>query len=79
MATVVFDLDGTLADTSGDLIAAANAALALQMPLLLTGEAGCGKTDFAWAAADDWGLVGRSRDGTGQRVAAKSAAVLAGT
>ncbi len=34
-----------------DLIAAANAALALQMPLLLTGEAGCGKTDFAFAAA----------------------------
>lgn len=33
------------------LIAAANAALALQMPLLLTGEPGCGKTDFAWAAA----------------------------
>ena len=33
------------------LIAAANAAIALQMPLLLTGEAGCGKTDFAWAAA----------------------------
>ena len=33
------------------LIAAANAALTLEMPLLLTGEAGCGKTDFAWAAA----------------------------
>jgi MoxR-like ATPase len=33
------------------LLAAANAALAVQMPLLLTGEAGCGKTDFAWAAA----------------------------
>ena len=32
------------------LLAAANAALALQMPLLLTGDAGCGKTDFAWAA-----------------------------
>lgn len=34
-----------------DLIAAAEAALALGMPLLLTGEAGCGKTDFAFAAA----------------------------
>lgn len=39
-----------------DLLAAANAALALQMPLLLTGEAGCGKTDFAYAAAS--GLEG---------------------
>lgn len=28
MATIVFDLDGTLADTSGDLLAAANACLA---------------------------------------------------
>ena len=34
-----------------DLIAAANTALALEMPLLLTGEAGCGKTDFAFAVA----------------------------
>lgn len=34
-----------------DLLAAANAALAVQQPLLLTGEPGCGKTDFAYAAA----------------------------
>lgn len=34
-----------------DLLAAANAALLLGVPLLLTGEPGCGKTHFAWAAA----------------------------
>jgi MoxR-like ATPase len=34
-----------------DLLAAANAALELEAPLLLTGEPGCGKTQFAWAAA----------------------------
>ena len=33
------------------LLAAANAALYLQVPLLLAGEPGCGKTDFAWYAA----------------------------
>ena len=33
------------------LVAAANTALLLGVPLLLTGEPGCGKTDFAWAAA----------------------------
>ncbi len=44
-----------------DLIAAANAALTLEMPLLLTGEAGCGKTDFAFAAAS--GLAGDDRHG----------------
>ncbi|MCB9762747.1 MAG: AAA family ATPase [Alphaproteobacteria bacterium] len=33
------------------LLGAANAALVLGAPLLLTGEAGCGKTDFAYAAA----------------------------
>jgi len=36
---------------SAGLVAAANAALVLGMPLLLTGEPGCGKTDFAEAAA----------------------------
>lgn len=43
--------DGHAYFTHPDLLAAANAALAVQMPLLLTGEAGCGKTDFAFAAA----------------------------
>jgi MoxR-like ATPase len=42
------------------LIAAANAAIALGRPLLLTGEPGCGKTDFAFAAAS--GLTGDSND-----------------
>lgn len=40
------------------LLSAANAALVLRRPLLLTGEAGCGKTHFAHAAArwffDHW-------------------------
>ena len=36
---------------SDALLAAANAALHLQTPLLLAGEPGCGKTDFAWYAA----------------------------
>jgi MoxR-like ATPase len=34
-----------------DLIAAAQVALSVGRPLLLTGEPGCGKTDFAWALA----------------------------
>ena len=34
-----------------ELIAAANVALHLQRPLLLTGEPGCGKTEFAYACA----------------------------
>lgn len=38
-------------DAEPGLIAAANAALAVQAPLLLTGEPGCGKTDFAWVVA----------------------------
>lgn len=40
---------------SHGLVAAANAAIVLGMPLLLTGEPGCGKTDFAEAAADALG------------------------
>jgi len=43
--------DGNPYLADDDLLAAANAALALGMPLLLTGEAGCGKTDFAFALA----------------------------
>lgn len=40
---------------SHGLVAAANAAIVLGMPLLLTGEPGCGKTDFAEAAAETLG------------------------
>ena len=38
-------------EASAALMEAANVALALEMPLLLTGDPGCGKTDFAFAAA----------------------------
>jgi len=37
------------------LLEAVNVALLLERPLLLTGKAGCGKTDFAWAAANALG------------------------
>src|SRR4051794_6685567 len=37
------------------LVHAANTALGLQMPLLLTGEPGCGKSDFSWVAAKSLG------------------------
>jgi MoxR-like ATPase len=37
------------------LVHAANTALGLQMPLLLTGEPGCGKSDFAWVAGRSLG------------------------
>src|SRR5262245_13541777 len=33
------------------LVHAANTALGLEMPLLVTGEPGCGKSDFAWVVA----------------------------
>lgn len=36
---------------SPGLLAAVNVALTLERPLLLTGEPGCGKTDFAYACA----------------------------
>lgn len=42
--------DGKPYHATAELLAAANVALALRRPLLLTGEPGCGKTDFAYAA-----------------------------
>lgn len=39
------------------LLNAANTALGLQLPLLLTGEPGCGKSDFAYVAAHALGLA----------------------
>lgn len=50
----LYGRDGKPYRAEPELIAAANAALYLEMPLLLTGEPGCGKTHFAWAVA--WGL-----------------------
>ncbi len=43
--------EGTRYHAASGLIAAVNVALTLERPLLLTGEPGSGKTDFAWAAA----------------------------
>lgn len=43
--------DGAPYHPSPALVAAANTALLLHTPLLLAGEPGCGKTDFAWYAA----------------------------
>lgn len=43
--------DGAPYHPSRSLLAATNTALLLNAPLLLAGEPGCGKTDFAWYAA----------------------------
>lgn len=43
--------DGLLYAAHPDLLVAAHVALTLGRPLLLTGEPGCGKTDFAFALA----------------------------
>lgn len=43
--------DGKAYFASEDLVTAAQVALTLGRPLLLTGEPGCGKTDFAFAMA----------------------------
>lgn len=38
------------------LARAVNTALAVEMPLLVTGEPGCGKTELAWSVASELGL-----------------------
>ncbi len=40
---------------SPDLCTTINVAIALDQPLLVTGEPGCGKTSLAWAIADQLG------------------------
>ncbi len=57
---------GSRYEPSPALLEAVNVALALEMPLLLTGEPGCGKTDLAWAVASvldrDRAPEGRERE-----------------
>jgi MoxR-like ATPase len=38
------------------LVRAVNTALAVEQPLLVTGEPGCGKTELAWSVASELGL-----------------------
>ena len=57
----LYGRDGVRFIADEGLLGAMNAALTLAAPLLVTGEPGCGKTDFAfavarWAAADQMGI-----------------------
>ncbi|RYZ05446.1 MAG: AAA family ATPase [Myxococcales bacterium] len=54
---------GKIYRPTAGLLAAVNVALDLQRPLLLTGEPGCGKTDFAFACAGALGAVLRQSAG----------------
>ncbi len=47
--------DGLVYFAAPELVAAAETAADLGRPLLLTGEPGCGKTEFAWAVAHHLG------------------------
>lgn len=58
--------EGHAFEVEDELIDTANAAWLLGMPLLLTGEPGCGKTDFAFAVARWWaGSQGKAWDRQG--------------
>lgn len=71
MRGAIFDLDGTLADTSGDLLAAANAALAPKgLPLLDP------MTDRPYAGRGARSMIGRSLTIAGQDPAAPEAVRL---
>ena len=54
---VYWGRNGKIYRPSDALIDAANSAIRLNKPLLVTGEPGCGKTDFAFAVARYFGQV----------------------
>ena len=73
-AAPVIDDDMTLTGRDGPYLAdrglraAANVALTMGMPLLLTGEPGCGKTDFAFVMANALAALEPDRSATDRKL-----------